>query len=600
MKFSSILAAAALTLSLFSSLCSAAPRIVGYFPSWGDSTLATVDFTKYSHILFSFCLPNDDGSIANNDDNLENSMLLHYLVREAHKNGVRVGLAVGGYTYGDQFTAVGDNIGTFVADIRSLVDLYNLDGIDIDWEYPGNATIFDQLMAALRTELDKDGKFLSMAVVGDITGGNADGIGDGSLDDCDFINLMSYDGSSADASINGWINDRGVSPSKLNLGIDFVKESGDVGSNAGLVGDNNMGGAMCWGLDYDPDNSLVDEVAAAVGSPQHATFLSTCAGAGSITRTPKQTSFNTGTITAVTLNAVTPSGYRFAGWSGDAIGSNTTTTLAMSSSKFASAVFIPLTDDSTDFIAHPDADWNGACDNASTLDTALSPAGEGYSIPFTLARDDDAYLEVAANMPGGIAATGMSDIKITYRSTVPLNMMLAQSNLADSGTSYSYSLDAAASDRTVCIPVGEFIQPSYANGSGIAPLDLSKVSAIAFSPDASNYVAAVSGTFNVSELVVYGVAAPLTGALSQTAAVQSIQKCTLMPQSPTLRFSLGGFPSGMYNVSVVGVNGRAIQSSAVRSCGSPMTLSADAASAHGAYIVSVDGKDVKKAFRIVR
>ena len=59
----------------------------------------------------------------------------------AHANNVKVSVAIGGWNDGDDslFELMASNSQSrdfFVKQVMSFVEQYNLDGVDMDWEYP--------------------------------------------------------------------------------------------------------------------------------------------------------------------------------------------------------------------------------------------------------------------------------------------------------------------------------------------------------------------------------------------------------------------------------------------------------------------------------
>lgn len=62
------------------------------------------------------------------------------VVKNAHMHGTKVVLSIGGWTGSQHFSkasATPDSRETFATNLANLVSKYNLDGIDLDWEYPG-------------------------------------------------------------------------------------------------------------------------------------------------------------------------------------------------------------------------------------------------------------------------------------------------------------------------------------------------------------------------------------------------------------------------------------------------------------------------------
>ncbi|MBB5112827.1 GH18 family chitinase [Micromonospora echinospora] len=114
-------------------------KSVGYMPSWSGN-VNSIQYGKLTHINYAFVLPNGDGSLRP----VENPSKLSSLVSLGHANNVKVSIAVGGWNDGDDsaFEALAANSGTrtaFVNNLIAFVNQYNLDGVDMDWEYPTRA-----------------------------------------------------------------------------------------------------------------------------------------------------------------------------------------------------------------------------------------------------------------------------------------------------------------------------------------------------------------------------------------------------------------------------------------------------------------------------
>ncbi|KAF7292371.1 MPN domain-containing protein [Mycena chlorophos] len=117
------------------------PLVMAYYPDWVGNEFPPekIDFRRFDWIDFAFALPMSDFTLAFDDpDNAP--ALLRRLVSAAHAKGKQVKLSVGGWTGSQYFSnAVNctNNRQTFANNILSLYHQYSLDGIDIDWEYPG-------------------------------------------------------------------------------------------------------------------------------------------------------------------------------------------------------------------------------------------------------------------------------------------------------------------------------------------------------------------------------------------------------------------------------------------------------------------------------
>jgi hypothetical protein len=202
-------------------------KVVGYMPSWAGD-VNTVQYSKLTHINYAFILPNTNGTL----QGLDNPGKLSSLVSNAHANGVKVSISVGGWNDGNDsgFEGLATSSGTrttFVNAVISLINQYNLDGVDIDWEYPDNgasANNYLALMTQLSTEMHNRGKLLTAAVVGD--GGSS--ILSGVFNVVDWLNLMAYDQNDyqhstyayGQQSMNYWLG-RGLPKSKCVLGVPF-------------------------------------------------------------------------------------------------------------------------------------------------------------------------------------------------------------------------------------------------------------------------------------------------------------------------------------------------------------------------------------------
>ncbi len=147
--------------------------VTGYYPSWrwyDRSKLvspATLDYSKYTVLYYAFLNVEADGSIGLTDPWADKNLLLGPINRSvappdydqsrdlgnpvyhkpgmrfsdyAHKNKVRFLVSLGGWAHSGYFSSIAaDPVkrARFAADCSKIVQLYNLDGIDIDWEYPG-------------------------------------------------------------------------------------------------------------------------------------------------------------------------------------------------------------------------------------------------------------------------------------------------------------------------------------------------------------------------------------------------------------------------------------------------------------------------------
>ncbi len=205
-------------------------RVVGYAPSWAQ---APIQYSKLTHINYSFALPQYGGRLKA----IDNPGYLQTIVSNAHANGVKVFIAIGGWSdNGAPLDPVFESIGgdaasraNFVNDALYIVNTYNLDGVDMDWEYPdaGNSSNnFTTLMRELSVALKARGKGLSFA--GPAESYSAAGISGAVFQYVDFVNIMAYDGSGAHHSTYQFAVDglnlyksKGCPASKCVVGVPF-------------------------------------------------------------------------------------------------------------------------------------------------------------------------------------------------------------------------------------------------------------------------------------------------------------------------------------------------------------------------------------------
>lgn len=240
--------ACVLAVLLFASSCATVPqsslwkvpegfKIVGYFPSWsGDPSI--IRYEALTHINYAFALASATGDF----QPLDAPDKLAALVVRAHDAGVRVLLSVGGWNDGstkglDTIAADPEITNHFLDQTRQLLTQYDLDGVDLDWEYPRASTTaaYGALVTALAGVLHDQGKLLSLAV--SANGLNGQYVGDEAWTAADWINVMAYDDGWASvgvphssyafarASIDYWVGTRGLPPVKVVLGVPFYGRS---------------------------------------------------------------------------------------------------------------------------------------------------------------------------------------------------------------------------------------------------------------------------------------------------------------------------------------------------------------------------------------
>jgi len=211
--------------------------IIGYFPSW-QGEVEDVRFDRLTHVNYAFVLPTATGGLTA----IDGAARLAALVRRGHAAGVKVSIAIGGWNDGDDsaFETVAQSPelrARFVEAVVDFVERHDLDGVDMDWEYPdpgASGTNFLALMQALAARLGPMGKLLTAAVIGD--GATGGGVVPEVFPLVDFINIMAYDASTedgwdhhssyeyAEVCLRYWLS-RGLPKHKAILGVPFYGKS---------------------------------------------------------------------------------------------------------------------------------------------------------------------------------------------------------------------------------------------------------------------------------------------------------------------------------------------------------------------------------------
>jgi len=212
-------------------------KVVGYYSgTLFNEPIENLQTGKMTHIIYAFLIPKEDGNLVA----LEKTDQLKELVAKAHKDGAKVYIALGGWSYqGKPLVTVFESVAAssekrtlLIDNVRLLLKEYNLDGVELDWEHPSQNSIgnYEKLVVELKSALDQDGKDLTAALNGawSTTAGPevSKVMTDACLDSFSFINVMAYDMNNAEhsplwfaeASINYWLN-RGVPAEKIILGM---------------------------------------------------------------------------------------------------------------------------------------------------------------------------------------------------------------------------------------------------------------------------------------------------------------------------------------------------------------------------------------------
>ncbi|KAJ2732055.1 hypothetical protein IW152_004092 [Coemansia sp. BCRC 34962] len=276
--------------------------VVGYYPSWKKAKIDGMDLSQYTHINLAFAIPDATGKFK-----FEGQAFVADVVTNLHAKGTKALLSVGGWTGSNLISGTlkdETTRQTFMDSMVSYIKDNKLDGIDIDWEYPGRmgntCNIIDEkndtpnflkflkdLRAALDTAFTDEKKLITMEVCVepfDVNGAPSTDVA-AFAKVVDFANIMQYD-------INGaWNNITGP-----NAPFNFKKDMGmqasfvsaiDAWTNAGWPANQLTAGIGFYGrstttagdMTKDPENQYQEQLKEVpLGDKDDAPWTDSCAG----------------------------------------------------------------------------------------------------------------------------------------------------------------------------------------------------------------------------------------------------------------------------------------------------------------------------------
>ena len=232
--------------------------VVGYFPSYRSlADVPDVKFRMTNVVVYSFYTVNSAGGLSAPS---APTATLTAVRDKARTNSAKIFLGINdgsgdGKTYFTNMAATAAGRNNFIRQVMNAVRVNDLDGVDMDWEYPttvnGTDLTFTELMKELSDSLHRDGRYyLSAAITaGKYAGGNRDAIRNEIFPYVDMFNVMAYDDFStsvpykhhsdyalAQTCLNYWLNTRGMPASKCVLGLPaYGRPSGITQTNTVLT-----------------------------------------------------------------------------------------------------------------------------------------------------------------------------------------------------------------------------------------------------------------------------------------------------------------------------------------------------------------------------
>lgn len=222
-------------------------------------------YKMITHLLYSFLSPNAaaDGTL----NPLPEAGRFATVKAKAKANQVKFGISIGGAESKQEvFAAISQSAtarANFVRNVVNFAKNNELDGVDIDWEYPRTTSTTDVnpnnnytlLMKELSVELHNVNKFLSASITpGVYVSSNRHAISPEVYQYVDFFNIMQYDGPGYDtaeplnhaslkmseASLNFWLNTKGMPKEKAILGMPCYGKDGGTVTVSGSVSYKNI------------------------------------------------------------------------------------------------------------------------------------------------------------------------------------------------------------------------------------------------------------------------------------------------------------------------------------------------------------------------
>ncbi|MDR0694665.1 MAG: hypothetical protein LBF81_05140 [Prevotellaceae bacterium] len=239
------------------------PFIVGYLPAW--KMPYTPQWDKITHLCIAFGIVQPDGTI-----DLSNVSNHKNIIKTAQDNHVKVLLSIGGGGSNNFSTALLNTAGraTLVSNLAQLINEWNLDGIDLDYEeWDGGADgasatdllrreALEQTYKQLREKIGEN-KLLTAAVTASWDNGQwgyYNCFNNTMHQYLDFVSLMTYDETGPWLSskvgqhagwdfythaIQHWLNNRKLPKEKLVAGVPFYgylfKSPGNAGDAEGVA-----------------------------------------------------------------------------------------------------------------------------------------------------------------------------------------------------------------------------------------------------------------------------------------------------------------------------------------------------------------------------
>ena len=211
-------------------------KIIGYLPGYKWWSINDISYNLLTHLNIAFVNPSSSFEPEMSDDITSAQITELIQTAKSINPNIQIFISIGGYaaclqgsTYYNNYQTIfanQTNRQTFINNLFNFVNLYNLDGIDIDIEWKAlELSGFNEFVGELSVKLHDNDKLVSIATE-DGTWGNL--ISDASLNNVDWINSMAYNNAGENASYSFFIENynycfstRNINKDKIVMGLPF-------------------------------------------------------------------------------------------------------------------------------------------------------------------------------------------------------------------------------------------------------------------------------------------------------------------------------------------------------------------------------------------
>lgn len=164
-------------------------RVIGYYEGWATSNRGCnallpeeIPYGAYTHLIFSFATINPNTFEVSPGNYKTEDMMERIGTMKLLQPDLKIWVALGGWAFNDpgptqttfsDVAASEANTDTFLSSLVKLMDKFNFDGVDIDWEYPvasdrhGRGEDYENIVTftkKLRERMDKSRRGVSIAL----------------------------------------------------------------------------------------------------------------------------------------------------------------------------------------------------------------------------------------------------------------------------------------------------------------------------------------------------------------------------------------------------------------------------------------------------